>query len=124
MRQLVKFAALSIMFAGMSVGAQATEWRGYAISGAPRAATFTTPGVYATESAAQMAAKTLCENYSGRACDFGDNVIAIPDFWSASAVLCEGDGFIGGSRVGAETQRALEKAARAGYSPNRCDVVL
>lgn len=122
MRQLVRFAALA--FLCTPVAAHATEWRGYAISNAPKTSTFVTPNVYESEGAAQRAAKTMCETYSGRTCRYGTNVIAVPDSWTAAAVLCEGDGFIGASSRGTETAVALGKAQNAGYGSRRCDVVL
>lgn len=122
-RHIFKFAALGLMYAGMASAAQATEWRGYAINDAPNPRFIMTRDTYQSEYGAQMAAKTLCENHSGRACPLGDNVIAIPAFWTAAAVLCEGDGFVGGSQVGQALFRALAKAEASGYSPDRCDVV-
>jgi hypothetical protein len=93
-----------------------TKWVG--LAAAPNGRVFKLDA--STESLAQSAARTECEQTSGRTC----RVIAVPAQWDVVVLQCSGAGrseaFFGGSMEGGAGWIAHKKARQNGFSETQC----
>lgn len=97
-----------------------TEWLGFAVS--PQGRVFYSDPTY-DEDEAREAAISYCAKQSLRSC----RAIAVPIDADVTVIKCQNgssfDSFIGGSKLGFETDIAYDKAAQEGWSRRQCRVV-
>jgi hypothetical protein len=73
--------------------------------------------IYDGEEAARQAARSECEQTTGRTCNV---TISVPSNWDAVVLQCGSRVFMGGSGLGYAFDKAMEKAGDAGYSTWEC----